>query len=425
MATSRSTARTTLSLNFISDTVLQPRTVPTPVGPQSPSNPGENDTLGRINQTVFTQTIITSADFYKGDTTFKPPEYEFKATLALNYNRVKVDQVRALQIDPRLGQTRDDGFLGVQELFYLKDLRTVDERFDFDEVRIGIQPFSTDFRGFLFQDSEPGIRFFGNRDNNRWQYNLAYFRRLEKDLNSGLNDVTKSPRHDDILLFNVYRQDLPWTGFTSQGIILYNHNRDNKIYDSDGFLERPAAIGLEQLRAYDVTYLGYNGDGHIDRVNLTVSAYAALGHQNHGVFVNTSQQIRAGFVAADVNGFDWARTPVRRVCQRRQEPVRRQGAGLDTIFENLIRWRRHQLLDQSGDPTDRRRRCRPHGGNSLILTRARPRNRASRIPRIPASPDWPARISISRRRIARPRTSTSCIRQHRCARALRAVFDPP
>src|SRR5438445_9960132 len=254
-----------LALNFISDTILQPRSVPTPVGPQSPSAPGQNDTLGRIQQDVFATTLIASADYYKGDTTFKPPEYEFKATLALNYNRVRVQQARALQIDPRFGKNRDDGFLGVQELFYLKDLRTVDERFDFDEVRIGIQPFSTDFRGFLFQDSQPGVRFFGNRDNNRWQYNLAYFRRLEKDLNSGLNDVTRSPRHDDILLFNLYRQDLPITGFTSQGIVLFNHNRDTKFYDSNGFLERPAAIGLERLRHYHVGYLGYNGDGQTGR----------------------------------------------------------------------------------------------------------------------------------------------------------------
>ena len=77
----------------------------------------------------------------------------------------------------------------------MRRLRTLDERFDFDEVRVGIQPFSSDFRGFLFQDSQPGVRFFGNRDNNRWQYNIAYFRPLEKDLNSGLNDVTKAPRH--------------------------------------------------------------------------------------------------------------------------------------------------------------------------------------------------------------------------------------
>lgn len=327
-----------LALSFISDSVLQPRSVPTPVGPQSGSAPGQNDVLGRIDQNVFTQTFIASADYFKGDTTFKPPEYEFKATFALNYNRVDVDQVRALQIDPRLGTTRDDGFLGVQELFFLKDLRTVDERFDFDDVRIGIQPFSTDFRGFLFQDSEPGIRFFGNRDNNRWQYNFAYFRMLEKDLNSGLNDVTKAPRHDDILLANVYRQDFPWTGFTSQGTIVYNHDRDTTFYDSDGFLERPAAVGLESLRAYDVTYLGYNGDGHIGRVNLTASAYYAIGHQNRSVFVDQEDQIRAGFFAAEASmDFDWIRVRASLAYgSGDKNPYDNRSTGFDTIFENPI-----------------------------------------------------------------------------------------
>ena len=34
-----------------------------------------------------------------------------------------------------------------------------------------------------------GVRLFGTRDNNQWQYNLAWFRRIEKDTNSGLNDL--------------------------------------------------------------------------------------------------------------------------------------------------------------------------------------------------------------------------------------------
>ena len=327
-----------LSLNFISDSVLQPRSVPTPVGPQSPSEPGQNDVLGRIDQVVFSQTIIASADYYKGDTTFKPPEYEFKATLALNYNRIDVQQVRATQIDPRLGENRDDGFLGVQELFFLKDLRTLDERFDFDEVRVGIQPFSSDFRGFLFQDSEPGVRFFGNRDNNRWQYNLAYFRPLEKDLNSGLNDVTKAPRHEDIVIFNVYRQDLPIQGFTSQGIILLDHNRDTKFYDSDGFLERPAAAGLEQLRKFDVAYIGYNGDGHIGRVNLTASLYGVIGHQDHSLFVEKSDQVRAGFAAAEASmDFDWIRPRLSvAYASGDKNPYDNKSTGFDSVFENPI-----------------------------------------------------------------------------------------
>src|SRR6201986_5390086 len=60
-----------LALNFISETVDNPRSVPTPVGPQASSQPGQNDVLGRIYQNVFSQTAIASADYYKGDTTFK------------------------------------------------------------------------------------------------------------------------------------------------------------------------------------------------------------------------------------------------------------------------------------------------------------------------------------------------------------------
>ena len=48
-----------------------------------------------------------------------------------------------------------------------------DSRYDFHSIRIGIQPFQSDFRGFLFNDSQLGIRLFGNRHNNRFQYNVC------------------------------------------------------------------------------------------------------------------------------------------------------------------------------------------------------------------------------------------------------------
>ena len=327
-----------LSLSFISDSVIRAQSVPTPVGLQDTGRPGELDLLGRVHQSAFVQTFVASADYYKGDTTFKPPEIEYKATLAFNYNRVDTQEARALQVDPRLGRIRDDGFVGVQELFIDKHLRDVDSRYDFDSLRIGIQPFSTDFRGFLFQDSEPGIRLFGNRDNNRWQYNIAYFRRLEKDLNSGLNDVTKSPRHDDLLLANVYRQDWPWAGYTSQATVVYNHNDDTRFYDSNGFIERPAAIGLQLPRSYDVTYLGYNGDGHIGRVNLTASGYYAIGRQSHGVFVYEPTQIRAGFLAAEASmDFDWIRLRLSGAyASGDKNAYDDKSNGFDAVFENPI-----------------------------------------------------------------------------------------
>ncbi|MDR3389819.1 MAG: hypothetical protein P4L92_22505 [Rudaea sp.] len=327
-----------LALSFISDSFIKEQSTPLPVGPQGTGRAGEIDVLGHVNQAAFVQNFIASADYYIGDTTFKPPEIEYKATLAVDYNRVNTQEARSLQIDPRLGEDRDDGFVGVQELWVDKHLRNLDSRYDFDSLRIGIQPFSTDFRGFLFQDSEPGIRLFGDRDNNRWQYNLAYFRRLEKDLNSGLNDVTKAPRHDDILLGNLYRQDFPWTGFTSQATVVFNHNSDDRFYDSNGFIERPAAIGLQLPRTYDVAYLGYNGDGHIGRLNLTASTYYLIGHQSHGIFVEEEQQIRAGFAAAEASmDFDWIRVRLSGAyASGDKNPYSDRATGFDSILENPI-----------------------------------------------------------------------------------------
>lgn len=327
------------NINLISDTILEPRSIPTPVGPQATADPGRLDVLGDINQTIFAQTAIVSLDYYIGDTTFKPPEIEYRATLAFQYNRVDTDEDRALQANPLRGTNRDDGFIGVQELWVDKHLRDVSARYDFDSLRIGIQPFNSDFRGFLFQDSSLGIRLFGNRDNNRWQYNLAWFRRLNKDINSGLNNVTQAPRKDDILLANLYRQDFPVRGFTSQATIVYNRNRENSaFYDSNGFIQRPSSLGLEQSRDYDVTYLGYSGDGHFGRLNLTMSAYGAFGNQTPGVFVNQKTDIRAGFVAAEASmDFDWIRVRASGAWASGDDnPFDNRSTGFDAIFENPI-----------------------------------------------------------------------------------------
>ena len=174
----------------------------------------------------------------------------------------------------------------LQEAFVDYHIRNVSEYYDFDSMRVGIQPFNADFRGFLFQDDQLGVRFFGDRDANRWQYNLAYFRRLEKDTNSGLNDLGKQLRKDDVFVANLYRQDLPVPGFTSQITYVLNTDRegDEFYYDKNGFLVRPAQIGDDRGYNYDVNYLGYNGDGHFGRLNLTASAYWAFGSLSHNQF---------------------------------------------------------------------------------------------------------------------------------------------
>jgi hypothetical protein len=339
------------NLSLISDSTLEPRRLPTPVSPQTGLGRGALDNLGSQDQFLYSQNFIFSFITYKGDTVFRPPDYEFRITPVINYNYTEVDESRVLNIDPRRGATREDWHVGLQELFLDAHLRNVSDRYDFDSIRVGIQPFTTDFRGFLFLDNQLGIRLFGTRDNNLWQYNLAYFRRVEKDTNSGLNDIRQDIRDDEVFVANLYRQDFPVRGFTSQAAVVYNRNRegdtpgfsdgnpfadDDRYYDNNGFLARPSSLGLQKPRDYDVVYLGYNGDGHIGRFNLTGSFYYAIGEETPATFVNQTSDIRAWFAAAEGSmDFDWIRVRASVLYgSGDDDPYDTTSEGFDAIFEN-------------------------------------------------------------------------------------------
>jgi len=326
------------NLSVVSDTVFEPRRLPTPIGAQSTQRPQSNDQFGYGKQSTFVENLIVSLSYLKGDTTFKPPEYEFRLVPVINYNYTTVKEVRLVNIDPRRGTTRRDGFVAIQEAFVDYEYRIVSERYDFDDMRVGIQPFISDFRGFLFQDQPIGVRFFGTRDNNQWQYNIGWFRRLEKDTNSGLNDITRTPRHDDVFVGNLYRQDFMVPGFTMQGIVVYNRNHETaqQFLDDNGFQVRPAIMGDARPRSYDVVYLGANGDGHFGRWNTTASLYWAIGHDDHNQISQRSANINAFFAAAEVSrDFDWLRVRGSLLyASGDKDPYDGKENGFDAILEN-------------------------------------------------------------------------------------------
>jgi hypothetical protein len=323
------------NLSAISDSVFEPRSTPVPVGIQTGA-PGSNDVFGDTDQVFASQTAILSASLIKGNTAFKPQDLEFRLTVAYNYNYAWAEEDRFLNANPLDGHTRTDDFLGVQEAFIDYHIRNVSDRYDFDSVRVGIQPFSTDFRGFLFQDNQLGIRFFGNRENNLYQYNLAWFRRIEKDTNSGLNDLGEDLRHDDIFVANLYRQDFPVIGMTSQATLIYNRNRDHDITDKNGFPARPEQFGVEELREYDVVYPGLNFDGRLGRINLTASLYGAVGTNKNSALSGEDTDVRAFFAAAEPSiDFDWVRVKLSALyASGDSDPYDGTDEGFDAIFEN-------------------------------------------------------------------------------------------
>ncbi|RAK68556.1 hypothetical protein [Phenylobacterium kunshanense] len=322
----------------ISDTVIEPRSFPIPVGVQTTSRPGSLDIFGKDSSLVVAQTVIAAASLIKGSTAYKPPEMEFRVALAYQHNYVDVPERRVLYVEPSRKSRRSDSFIGVQEAFFDYHLRDVSDRYDFDSVRVGIQPFSSEFRGFLFQDNQLGVRFFGNRDNNRFQYNLAAFWRIEKDTNSGLNDIGQDLRKDYVFIASMYRQDLPFPGITSQVMVAHNRNREgDEIYvDKNGFPQRPALLGNLRGRDYDVTYLGYSTDGRVGRVNLTASAFYAFGEDRNNTFTGRKAKIRSWFVAAEPSiDLDWTRLRLQGLyASADKDPYDNRERGFDAIFEN-------------------------------------------------------------------------------------------
>lgn len=327
-----------INLAVISDTVFEPRSFPTPIGVQSTRDENGLDLFGGADQFIFNENLIISLSLIKGDTAFKPPDYEFRLTPIINFNYAEVEEVRVLKADPRLGTERADRHFTLAEAFFDYHIRNVSDRYDFDSVRIGIQPFSSDFRGFLFQDSQLGLRFFGDRSNNIFQYNLAWFRRLEKDSNSGLNHIQRKIRDDDIFIANLYWQDFPTLGFQSQVTGIYNRNNEagDFFFNDNDFIERPASFGSERGRNYDVGYLGYNGDGHFGRLNLTTSFYTALGSNRDSAFTDETADIQAFFFAAEPSiDFDWVRLRASIVyASGDDDPFDSKERGFDAIFEN-------------------------------------------------------------------------------------------
>ncbi|MDP8994562.1 MAG: hypothetical protein M3N07_06230 [Pseudomonadota bacterium] len=328
-----------LVANAVSDTVIEPRTFPIPVGVQTTQRPGSLDVFGRSESLVLAQTFIVGAALIQGSTAYMPPHREYRVTLAIQANYVDVPERRILFVEPSRGTDRFDYAIGVQELFVDDHIRNVSDRFDFDSIRIGIQPFQFDFRGFLFNDNQLGVRLFGNRDNNRFQYNLMAIWRLEKDTNSGLNNILQMPRSDWILHANLYRQDFPFVGMTSQASLTWNINRerDDIEIDDNGFPVRPALIGDLRGRSYDVFYLGYSADGRIGRLNLSASAYGAFGWDRN-VFTGDGAAIRSFFLAAEPSyDFNWIRLRGAALFASGDgDPFDDTHTGFDAIFENPI-----------------------------------------------------------------------------------------
>ena len=303
--------QTFLNFTAISDTFIDGRRLPVPSNVSS-AQPGSSEFFGKGGQFFLDQRFLFSFDLFHGDTSFRPVDWRIRITPVISLNYLKVRELGIVNVDVRDGTSRLDSHIGLQEAFGELKLHDIGPNYDFVSVRAGIQGFNSDFRGFLFVEQQPGVRFFGNLDSNRWQYNAAYFNLLEKNTNSGLNSMAL--RNQQVIIANLYRQDFLFQGYTAQVSVHYDIDQATIHYDDNGFLVRPSPVGAVfssgMIRPHSVHagYVGWTGDGHIGLVNLTHAFYQAFGNDSFNPIAARPVVINAQMAALELSvDKDWIR----------------------------------------------------------------------------------------------------------------------
>jgi hypothetical protein len=310
--------------------------VPTPSGVAT-RDVGQSSFFGRWERLILNSRANLTVEIYNGDAAFRPRDWEVKVTGSFNYNYVRLQEHNGVNFNVRKGHDREDSHFGFQELSFEKHLFDISDRYDFISAKVGIQRFSSDFRGFIFTDYNLGARLFGSAANNRIQYNVIILPLLEKETNSELNTVFDD-REQTVCIANWYHQDLLALGHTTQFSFHYNNDRASRHFDENGFPVRPSLLG--NARPHDVTsmFAGWTGDGHFGVLNVNHAVYYVFGTDDFNSLAGRPVDISAYMSALELSiDQDWMRFKVSGLYASGDDaPTDGVGGGFDAIIDQPI-----------------------------------------------------------------------------------------
>jgi hypothetical protein len=321
-------------LSGVSTTAVEIRRTPSGNNVSS-ANPDSNNFFGRPESLSFSETVQVSFELFKGQTVFQPRRWAFKISPTFSVpNYLNARENGIVNVDVRRGTNRTDYWVSLEEAFGEVKLFDTNDNYDFVSIRAGIQPFTADFRGFLYSDNNLGVRGFGGLSNNKSQFNFAWFHQLEKDTNSNLNAFKF--RKQNVYIANFFRQDFLTKGYTIQAVGAFNDDRGDIHYDDNGFLVRPALVGSARVHKVQAGYVGVNGDGHIGLWNLTNSYYFAFGRDTFNPIAGHKTDIRAHMAAVEVSrDMDWLRFRGSFFfASGDEDPTDDVAGGFDAIFDD-------------------------------------------------------------------------------------------
>jgi hypothetical protein len=324
-----------LRLTAQSNTIIEARQVPTATTPfESTLRPGEEEFFGDPDQYFANQNFLFSIDLFHGDAAFKPVDWRIKITPIFNLNHLVADELAVVSPNVLAGQSRFRQDFALEEYFVEAKLADLSPHYDFLSVRAGSQFFVSDFRGFIFADTNRAVRLFGTRAANRDQFNILFVDQQEKDTNSLLN--TFDDRHQNTIIANYYRQDFIFPGYTTEVSFHFNHDRATFKFDNNGFLVRPDPVGIFAPHDIKSYYFGWAGNGHINRVNISHAFYYVFGVDDLNPLAGRRQEISAYMAALELSyDRDWVRFRTSYFFSSGDPDINDDKAeGFDAIFDN-------------------------------------------------------------------------------------------
>jgi hypothetical protein len=240
---------------------------------------------GRREQFFTNQNIVLGAELFGGTGAFEPKRWAVRVTTVANFNFLANNTLNPF--DSLRGNSR----LAVEEAFFEKRLAVVSPNFDFVSLRVGMQNFNSDFRGFLYADNQLGARLFGTLNSQRDTFNVAVFSMRQRDEVSQLHSFDN--RRQTVLLANWFRQDFGTHGYTALFNFAFNNDRGRRIGDRAGL---------------NVAYAGFHGDGKWGKLNVDHAFYWAFGHDDFNRLAGRSQSVNAQMAAFEGSiDKDWVR----------------------------------------------------------------------------------------------------------------------
>ena len=263
----------------------------------------EHNILGQITAVAF-------FELFHGDTVFAPKDWAIRVAPIM---RFRCGDLNAT--DHGCGEQ-----ITLQEAFGELKLFEIGQNFDATSARAGIQGFSSDFFGLIYNDVQNGVRIFSELERNQFKLNLAVFDRFNKEKLSALNEIDKRRKHQVGVL------SLQWDDFIVPGFNIL----PNVVFSHD---EAPAVAAGGTVNA---VYLGLATNGHIDRFNLASAFYYVTGRTARNTPTGQSMDISAAMAFAQVAyPINWL-NPRFAVAYATGDPSPRSrtAQGFDSVFDN-------------------------------------------------------------------------------------------